>query len=259
MEVGGKILTGAVATALLALVGHYVTGDNYISGLEQSVQTEMKAQGFDDVTVSLSRDPLSRKAILDGDVADDVKQNALNAAAGISGLSGASWAGSDLVPEASESSGEGGDNADPNDLDSETQAAVTKCQGGVDKAIEGKKLSFRSGSAYISPASNKILDEVAAALKPCSSLAVAVGGHTDDNGNAQVNKILSQERADRVRAGLIERGLSENLISATGFGAEQPLSATNGPEADAQNRRIEFTVQAANSTKENDAKSQQGE
>lgn len=263
MDVGGKILTGAVATALLALVGHYVTGDRYITGLENAAQTEMTAQGMDDVKIAFARDPLSRKAVLDGDVSDDVKQKALNAVSAISGVSSAVWAGSDLVAnagagdgsEASNTTAEGGEaNVDP-----ATQAAVAKCQGGVDKAIEGKKLSFRSGSAYVSPASNKILDEVAAALKPCSGLAVAVGGHTDDNGNAQVNKILSQERADRVRAGLIERGISENLVTATGFGAEQPLATGDGPEADARNRRIEFKVQAANKNEKNDANSQQGE
>lgn len=261
MDVGGKILTGAVATALLALAGHYITGDGYISGLETKAQTEMTAQGIEDVTVSFARAPLSRKAVLDGDVSDDIKQKALNAVAAVTGAS-AVWAGSDLVATAD--AGDGGSTdaktADGSaNVDPATQAAVTKCQGGVDKAIEGKKLSFRSGSAYVSPASNKILDAVAVALKPCSGLAIAVGGHTDDNGNGQVNKILSQERADRVRAGLIKRGISETLVTATGFGAEQPLATGSGPEADAQNRRIEFKVQSANKKETNDANSQQGE
>ncbi len=57
MEVGGKILTGAVATALLALVGHYVTGDGFVSGLEKSAQTEMTAKGINGVTVAFDRDP----------------------------------------------------------------------------------------------------------------------------------------------------------------------------------------------------------
>lgn len=258
MEVGGKILTGAVATALVALVGHYTTGDGYISGLENTAQTEMTAQGMDGVKVSLARDPLSRAAVLDGDVSEDIKQKALNAVSAIPGISSAVWFGSDLVantgPDTGTKTEDGGENIDP-----ETQTAVAKCQSSLDSAMEGKELSFRSGSAYISPASNKILDDVAAVLKPCSGLAVAVGGHTDDNGNAQVNKILSQERADRVRAGLVERGISESLVTATGYGAEQPLAAGSGPEADAQNRRIEFKVQPANKKETNDANSQQGE
>lgn len=248
MEVGGKIITGAVATALLALVGHYTTGDNFITGLENAAQTEMTAQGMEDVKVAFSREPLSRKAVLDGDVSDDVKQKALSAVSGIAGVSSAVWAGGD--PVIASKTDESAQNADP---------AVTTCQKGVDEAIGDEKLSFRSGSAYVSPASNKLLDKIAAALQSCSSFTIAVGGHTDDNGNAQVNKILSQERADRVRAGLIERGIPENLVTATGFGAEQPLATGSGPEVDAQNRRIEFKVQATNKNEINDAKSQQGE
>lgn len=254
MEAGGKILTGAVATAALALVGHYVTGDNYITGLEKKAQTEITAQGMDGVNVAFARDPLSRGAVLEGDVSDDVKQKAMATVAAIPGVSSVRWFGDEPVVAADAGAGE--EAADP-----ATAAAVTKCQDGVDKAIEGKKLSFRSGSAYVSPASNKILDEVAAALKPCSGLAVAVGGHTDGDGDAEVNKILSQERADRVRAGLIERGIPENLVTATGYGAEQPLAKGSGAEADAQNRRIEFKVAAAgkNGAANNDAAGQQGE
>lgn len=249
MEVGGKILTGAAATALLAVVGHYATGDSYIAGLEEAAQTELTAQGMDGVKVSFARDPLSRKAVLDGDVSDDIKQKALNSVSGIKGVSSAVWAGSDRVAETGTDDG-----SDP-----ASSTAVTNCQEGLDKAIGAEKLSFRSGSAYISPASNKILDAVAAAFKPCSGLMVAVGGHTDGAGNAEVNKILSQERADRVRAGLISRGIAENLVTATGYGAEQPLAEDNSPEAAAQNRRIEFVVQTAKGQETNDANSQQGE
>lgn len=258
MEVGGKILTGAVATALLAVVGHYATGDNFISGLENAAQTELTAQGMEGVKVAFARAPLSRKAVLNGDVSDEVKQEALNIVSAVTGISSVVWAGSDLVAEPQ--SGDGAiENGNNGGLDSATQAAVAKCQAGVDTAIGDKKLSFRSGSAYISPASNKILDELETAIKPCTGLTITVGGHTDGNGNAEVNKILSQERADRVRAGLIERGIPENLVTATGYGAEQPLATGQGPEADAQNRRIEFKVQAANKNDAIDAKSQQGE
>ena len=77
MEVRGKILTGAAATALLAVVGHFATSEGLIADLENKAQTELTAQGMDGVKVTFARDPLSRKAILDGDVNDDTKQAAL--------------------------------------------------------------------------------------------------------------------------------------------------------------------------------------
>ncbi|MEW4467572.1 OmpA family protein [Parasphingorhabdus sp. JC815] len=237
MEMGGKIITGAVATVVLTLAGHYATGDRFISGLENTARTELTAQGMDAVSVSFPHDPLSRKALLEGDVSGDIQQQAVKTVSAIPGVSNAYWADDERT-------------ADPADALA-TETVVKECQGIVDKAIEGKKLSFRSGSAYISPVSNKILDEVAAAFKPCTGLMIAVGGHTDDAGDAEVNAIMSQERADRVRAGLIERGIPENLVTATGYGATQPLAKGSGAEADAQNRRIEFKVSASSKLAEN--------
>ena len=259
MEVGGKILTGAAATVLLALVGHVAMGDKLISGLEQKSQTELTAQGMDGVKVAFARDPLSRNAILDGDVADDVKQKAMAAVLAVPGVSSARWQGDNEIGAADPSGGDStGDTT--NAIDPATEEKITQCQDGIDKTIEGKKLNFRSGSAYVSPASNKLLDEVATALKPCAGLAIAVSGHTDNNGDAGVNKILSQERADRVAKGLAERGIAADLITATGYGAEKPLASGSGAAADAQNRRIEFKVQAKSANGgNNDAAGQQGE
>ncbi|MEP2989705.1 MAG: OmpA family protein [Parasphingorhabdus sp.] len=238
MKVGAKLLTGAAATALLAIVGHFTTSDGLVAKLESKAQTELTAQGMDGVKVTFSRDPLSRSAILDGDVDDDTKQAALQTVMSIPGVSAAKWQGKQPA-ETSEGSSADGSSA----LDPVTQEKITKCQDDVDQITEAKKITFRSGSAYVSPVSNKILNEVAGVLKSCDGLTVAVGGHTDNNGDASVNKTMSQERADRVRQGLIDRGIAEDLITATGYGSEQPLAEGAGVDIDAQNRRIEFKVQ----------------
>jgi len=248
MDVGGKILTGAAATALLALVGHYATADSFIAELENRTQTEMTAQGMSDVTVTFSRDPIARNAVLDGDVDDATKQKALATALAIPGVSGAGWKGETVV--AGGASGDASDPADP-----VMKEKIADCQAKVDAIMKAEKISFRSGSAYVSPASNKILDKLASALKPCAGLTIAVSGHTDNKGNAGVNKTMSQERADRIRQGLIDRDIPANLVTATGYGAEKPLNQGGGATADAENRRIEFKLQAG----KNDAVGQQGE
>lgn len=258
MEVGGKILTGAAVSMVLALAGHYATGEGFISGLEKTAQTEMTAQGMDGVKVSLARDPLSRKALLNGDVPNDIKLKALSAVSDIPGISSAQWAGNALNATEAGADTDQSSDAGPA-VDPAIEAALKDCQTGVDTVVESKKLSFRSGSAYLSPESNRILDELAAALKPCSGLAVEVGGHTDNAGNAEVNRILSQERADRVRAGLMERGIPADHITAIGYGALQPLAKGSGPDVAAKNRRIEFKLSVAGKKQSNDANSQQGE
>ena len=91
----------------------------------------------------------------------------------------------------------------------------------------------------------------------CDGLSVAVEGHTDDNGNKDVNRDMSQERADRIKAGLVERGIAEALISAKGYGSTRPRAEGSGATADAQNRRIEFRIGAGDGSSQNDAKAQQ--
>lgn len=259
MDSGGKFLIGVAATTLLAFAVHFATGDKYINSLENSAQAELAAQGFDDVKVTFNRSPLSRSATLSGDVPEQSQAKALETVAGIAGVSNVNWitdTTADKGAAEAQQSSEGAKQEAKSTEKSVTpavsppanpaiQAKIAQCQGGVDKIIESKKLNFRSGSAYVSPESNRILDEVAAALKPCGGLTIAVGGHTDNNGVARVNKTMSQERADRVRQGLIDRGVAANLITATGYGAEKPLAAGDGEAVDAQNRRIEFKIAAS--------------
>lgn len=251
MKIGSKILTGAAATVVLALVGHAVTGDNFITGLEQKAQTELTARGLDGADVSFGRDPLSRAAVLDGEVGDGAKEEALSVVMAIPGVSSVRWKGEKEVEAA-----DAGDSAIP-EVGSAALEQIANCQGSVDKITDSRKINFRSGSAYVSPESNQILDEVAAALKACDGLSVAVEGHTDNNGDRAVNKVMSQERADRIRAGLVERGISESLITATGYGSARPRTKGLDAAADAQNRRIEFRIGPASGSSQNDAKAQQ--
>jgi len=248
MEIGSKILTGAAATVALALVGHAATGESFISGLEQRAQTELAARGLDAATVSLGHAPLSREAVLDGALPEASKPEALAVVMAIPGIASASWKGKPAVTA-------DGSDAGPPSPDSEK---IARCQAGVDKITESRKISFRSGSAYVSLESRQILDELAKALQACDGLSIAVEGHTDDNGDRDVNRVMSQERADRIKAGLVERGIAESLITATGYGATRPRAEGSGAAADAQNRRIEFRIGPASGAPQNDAEAQQG-
>ncbi|WP_217272309.1 OmpA family protein [Sphingopyxis sp. BSNA05] len=244
-------MTGAAATLVLGLVGHAVTGENFIAGLEQKAQTELAARGLDGASVSLGRDPLSRAALLDGDIGDEAKQEAMGVVMAIPGISSTSWKGEHVIVAAED---DGSGTTAPVAAD---QDRIAKCQSDVDKIMAENAISFRSGSAYVSLDTKKILDQIAESLKACNGLSVAVEGHTDDNGNSAVNRDMSQERANRIKAGLVERGIAETRISATGYGSTRPRATGSDAAADAQNRRIEFRIGTANGAPANDAKAQQ--
>lgn len=247
MEIRGKLLTGAAATVILGLVGHAITGETFINSLEQQAQTEIAARGLDGARVSLGRDPLSRAAVLDGEVGEQAKQEAMAVVMTIPGISSASWQDEHAIAAA--------DSDDPGNAvpAAASQDKIAKCQKDVDAIIAANSISFRSGSAYLSLDTRKILDQIAKSLQSCDGLSVVVEGHTDTNGNRAVNRDMSQERADRIKAGLIERGVKESLISAKGYGSSRPRATGSGAAADAQNRRIEFRIGAA----QDDAQSQQ--
>jgi hypothetical protein len=53
---------------------------------------------------------------------------------------------------------------------------------------------------------------------------------------------LSQQRADTVRDYLVSQGLSDNTVTATGFGKSDPVADNDTPAGRQQNRRVEIVV-----------------
>jgi OOP family OmpA-OmpF porin len=106
-------------------------------------------------------------------------------------------------------------------------------------------ITFESGSAEITADGQAILDEAVAVLANAVGVTVEVGGHTDSAGGAASNQRLSQSRAESVVAYLIDGGVDEAILTAVGYGEEQPVADNATPEGREQNRRIEFTVSAA--------------
>ena len=67
-------------------------------------------------------------------------------------------------------------------------------------------------------------------------------GHTDDRGDHDSNVELSQQRADAVRAYIIDKGIAQERITAIGMGPDEPLVPNTTKKNRAQNRRTEFKL-----------------
>lgn len=112
----------------------------------------------------------------------------------------------------------------------------------LDKTLSNRVVEFESGSATLTPVGQKILDEMAAAIKQIGTPKVQVIGHTDSSGNRLANIGLSLARANTVRAYLIERGIPAESLSAVGSGPDHPVNTNDTAEGRAKNRRIEFRL-----------------
>jgi OOP family OmpA-OmpF porin len=106
-----------------------------------------------------------------------------------------------------------------------------------------EKVQFETNSAKILPASNEILNAVAAVLKGHPEFQVVeVGGHADERGSDEHNLRLTKARAASVMEALKSRGISPSRIVSQGYGEYCPLDDASNPSAWDKNRRVEFKV-----------------
>ena len=108
------------------------------------------------------------------------------------------------------------------------------------------QLSFQTGKAELDMEKSKAqLDNINEILKAYPTTKIKFGGYTDNVGNAEENKKLSQARAEAVMKALIGMGIKADRLEAEGYGQEHPVCAANDTdECKAKNRRIDVRVSA---------------
>ncbi len=105
------------------------------------------------------------------------------------------------------------------------------------------QVKFVTGSAKLSKASNKLLDNIARVLLSHLEIwKVKVEGHTDNVGNSEKNLKLSQDRAASVVAYLVKKGVAPERLEAIGHGDTKPIEDNGTSKGRAQNRRVEFNI-----------------
>lgn len=104
------------------------------------------------------------------------------------------------------------------------------------------KILFVTGSAKLQSSSFKGLNEVAKVMTDNPDMLLSVDGHTDNVGADEKNMVLSQNRADAVKAYLVKKGISEERIAATGHGETTPVADNKTAKGRQQNRRSELTL-----------------
>ena len=113
----------------------------------------------------------------------------------------------------------------------------------ISSRMEFESIEFEEGSSTLSTPMYGDLDKLADFLLDNPDFSLRISGHTDSDGREDANLKLSQERADVIKEYLIYFGkISENRISAKGFGSSKPI-VEEKTEADKRlNRRVEFEI-----------------
>jgi outer membrane protein OmpA-like peptidoglycan-associated protein len=79
-------------------------------------------------------------------------------------------------------------------------------------------------------------------MKNNPQMTVEIGGHTDNTGPEEYNKVLSQRRADAIKDYLTGHGIDATRIKAVGYGIENPIGDNNNRVGRRLNRRTEFKI-----------------
>lgn len=101
---------------------------------------------------------------------------------------------------------------------------------------------FDTGQYSLKPGAREKLAKVAGILLAYPGLNIAVGGYTDNVGGDEMNQRLSENRATSVRDYLVQQGVTNNSVSARGFGNTLPVASNDSSAGRQQNRRVELLV-----------------
>ena len=105
-----------------------------------------------------------------------------------------------------------------------------------------ENLEFESGRAVIKEVSYESLEELAELLIKKDQWKLKIAGHTDSQGAAQTNLILSKKRSEAVRDFLVQRGVASERLIVQYFGEEKPIDTNDTPEGRQRNRRVEMEI-----------------
>ena len=103
--------------------------------------------------------------------------------------------------------------------------------------------AFASGQSQLRAEARENLQKIIDLINANPGASVLIEGHTDSQGSANLNQVLSQRRAEAVRDALIQQGVDGSRLRAVGLGKDRPVADNGSAEGRARNRRVEVVVE----------------
>jgi len=101
---------------------------------------------------------------------------------------------------------------------------------------------FATGKYELQPTAREALAKFSGIVVAHPGLKLQVEGYTDTVGGDTYNQTLSENRANSVRAYLINQGIDPTAITAIGYGKSNPVASNDTAAGRQQNRRVEIII-----------------
>lgn len=112
----------------------------------------------------------------------------------------------------------------------------------VGSKVTLKNVFFATASFELESRSEVELDKLVDFLKDNALLRIEIAGHTDNIGDDESNRMLSDNRAKAVKEYLIAHGVASTRLEHKGYGETAPVESNETEEGRALNRRTEFKI-----------------
>lgn len=101
---------------------------------------------------------------------------------------------------------------------------------------------FNTGRAELKSEGIRNVQKLADFLGQYGEYIVSVEGHTDSVGTNEYNQLLSERRADAVQMALLNTGISNRRVAASGYGEGYPVAGNDNAGSRQLNRRVEIIL-----------------
>lgn len=101
---------------------------------------------------------------------------------------------------------------------------------------------FETGKSDLKDTASINLAKLAGFLNQQPGRALVIEGHTDSVGSDSYNQVLSQRRADSVKAFLIDNGVTPDRITSVGKSESAPVASNDSSSGRQMNRRVEIVI-----------------
>jgi len=114
------------------------------------------------------------------------------------------------------------------------------CPEIVEKAFVYQNIQFEFNSSVLKTSSYAFLEDLAQQIKKYPEATIYLNGHSSSEGTDLRNMMLSVDRANAVKAYLVNNGIANSKLITKGFGESVPLVPNTSEANKALNRRVEI-------------------